>query len=113
MTTDLHDLAGALARGDAGAISAALGLPGAPTLADKLRALIREGLTYGEAAAVFGVLQADNEPALEAYVEGAKIGWHGRDDVSFDDHPIVSDGGDGGAWVSAWVWVSDEGASDE
>lgn len=108
MKTDLHDLADALSRGDAGDISAALGLPGAPTLADKLRALIREGLTHAAAVYVFGEDQAASEPGLSAYIDRARA--TGTDELEFDPAPFVSPGGDPGAWVTAWVWVSDERA---
>ncbi len=41
---------------------------------------------------------ASIEKARELYV---------TDEVEIDDRPLISEGGDPGRWVSAWVWVSD------
>ena len=48
-----------------------------------------------------------------AYVARARELWQ-DDDIDIDADPVVSvvddaeNGGVGGAWVAAWVWVADE-----
>lgn len=48
------------------------------------------------------------DPALNVYRDAA-----GNDDIEVDDNAIVSKGDDNGAYVMAWVWVSDEDAGIE
>lgn len=84
--------------------------PAAPSLADRLRSLISEGLTYSEAAKVFGDHQDATEPHLKAYRD-ALPSWAGEREV--DSNAMVSKGGDAGAYVQAWVWVSDSEAGVE
>jgi hypothetical protein len=47
-------------------------------------------------------------PRQHRYIEAAKRLWHDDGQIEIDDHPAVSDGADGGAYVMAWVWVSDD-----
>lgn len=77
----------------------------APTFADRLRALIAEGLTIGETLNVFGEHQAATDPGAQAFIDAAPD----RDGISYDATPIVSQSDDG-AYVSGWVWVSNEAA---
>ncbi|MEH0194601.1 hypothetical protein V7S57_02580 [Caulobacter sp. CCNWLY153] len=82
-------------------------ISGAPRpLEDRLRELIGEGLCYSLAVQVFAEHQRQNEPHLSAYLDatGDKTS---EGEIEIDGDAIVSDGGDGGAYVSAWVWVSD------
>ena len=42
------------------------------------------------------------------YIEQARQNY-GRDgEIEIDDEPVISHGEDHGAYVAAWVWVSDE-----
>lgn len=41
------------------------------------------------------------------YVEVAKVLYHDEGTVEIDDKPSISRSTDGGAYVAAWVWVSD------
>lgn len=62
---------------------------------------------------------ADGEPKCEEfsetgysesqYVSAAREKWvtQHNDELEIDDDPEVSMGSDPGAWVQAWVWVSD------
>lgn len=45
----------------------------------------------------------------DAYIAAARQIW-ATDELEIDDEPVVSVSDDGGAWVAAWVWVSDEDA---
>lgn len=47
-------------------------------------------------------------PRQHRYIEAARRLWHDDDQVTIDDCPVVSDGADDGAYVMAWVWVSDD-----
>ena len=53
---------------------------------------------------------ADDTPNRTAYVSAAEEAYS-SDDIEIDDceHNVVS-GGEDGAFVAAWVWVSDEDA---
>lgn len=42
------------------------------------------------------------------YIEAARRRWHDDGQIEIDDHPVVSDGADNGAYVMAWVWASDD-----
>lgn len=114
MTTDLHDLSAALATGDPGAIGAALGLPTAPTLPDRLRALIAEGLEFSAALSIFTDHQKATKPHLSVYRDNADSMSYVREgEVEVDDNAIVSKGDGAGAYVLGWVWVEDEAAGIE
>lgn len=79
-----------------------------------LASQLREGLltpTWGEMVNVYGEKQRIEEPHLTPYITAARE--HCTDDLEIDDAPIVSEGGDPGAWVSAWVWVTDAEAGVE
>lgn len=106
-----------LANHHADAVRAWLKDQPAPTLDDQLRALIAEGLTFGEALNVFGAEQAAKRPELTPYAENASNAAafvhacrDGDGSFNLDDMPIVSKGEDPGAYVMAWVWVTDEDA---
>jgi hypothetical protein len=79
------------------------------TNVEKLQDLAKAGLTFGECAAFFGERQAKLEPGLTAYANAVPT----NDELETDEHPIVSAGGDGGAFVMCWKWVSDEAAGIE
>lgn len=65
-----------------------------------LRALIKSGLTFGEAVNVFAESRTESDLA---YVKLAQE--YGRDgELEVDDSAQVSDS-DEGAYVMAWVWV--------
>ncbi len=51
----------------------------------------------------------DPDDREAAYIAAGREKWC-NDDLEIDDHPMVSLGGDPGAWVAAWVWVTDEDA---
>ena len=71
-----------------------------------LRELITEGLTFAECLAVFGKIQHETKPWLEAYSNAVET----SDELETDDHPIVSIGDDPGAFVLTWTWVTDDDA---
>lgn len=96
-----------LANHHADAVRAWLTGQPAPSLADRLRALIAEGLTSSDAASIFGADQDAKEPHLKAYRDAAKT-EEGRLEVDFN--ALVSVSEDGGAYVASWLWVSDEEA---
>ena len=75
----------------------------AQTMEARLRRLIDEGLTFSTVTEVFAACRTPRELA---YVQAAQ----GNDQLSdgaleVDDGAIVSEGGDDGAYVSAWLWV--------
>ena len=43
-----------------------------------------------------------------AYIKTAKDLYHKQGEIEIDNNAAVSKGRDAGAYVSAWVWVSDE-----
>ncbi len=49
----------------------------------------------------------------EVYREAACKVWAYNDDCEIDEDAIVSKGSDAGAFVHAWVWVTDEEAEIE
>lgn len=51
-------------------------------------------------------------PNAEDYRDAAER-EHASDELEIDQGAPVSPGGDPGAWVQAWVWVSDEDAGIE
>ena len=87
-------------------------------LDDKELALVKDALEYlmsgsghPEAEALLKAINERTErgPNDAAYI-GAAREVFATDDLEIDDDPNVSLGGDPGAWVHAWVWVSDEDA---
>ncbi len=76
------------------------------TLEHQLGVLIDAGLTFGQAVNLFAARQRRDEPDLDRYIEGARLTYHRDGEVEIDDPGvIVSEGGDDGAYVLAWVWV--------
>ena len=71
-------------------------VPGIPSL----EALCAGGLTIGECIRAFAV------PGDDPYVSAARATIDADDDTEIDDHTTTSVG-DGGAWVLAWLWISD------
>ncbi len=43
-----------------------------------------------------------------AYRRAARAEYHREGEVEIDDNAVISRGDDAGAYVQAWVWVSDE-----
>lgn len=83
----------------------------APSLEEKLAALIENGLTFGQAVQAFAEKRSDRELA---YVEAARESSCLREgSIEVDDTAIVSEGDPKGAYVMAWVFVyaSDAGLS--
>ena len=73
-----------------------------------LDALIDAGLTFGEAVNRFAARQRRDQPALDRYIERARMTWRRDGAIEIDDPGvIVSEGADDGAYVLAWVWVDD------
>lgn len=64
------------------------------------------GLEFGEAVAHLASTKDDQDGR---YVSAAREIW-ADDECEIDDEPMVSPGADEGAWVSAWVWVTNEEA---
>lgn len=71
--------------------------------AAQLKALVAQGLTLPMCVQCFAA--ADDDP----YVRAARQLVAGGDDIEIDDTVALSRG-DGGTWVSAWLWVSDDEA---
>lgn len=61
---------------------------------DFLRAIEERHKTYGR--------------RQHRYIEAARRLWHDDGQIEIDDHSVVSDGCGDGAYVMAWVWVSDD-----
>lgn len=82
--------------------------------AAQLRRLIANGLEFGTVLNVFGEHQAEKKPELLPYSNGVENTRTWQDapdgDVVIDDAPLVSKGDANGAYVLAWIWVSDEDA---
>lgn len=74
-----------------------------PSLTDRLKALIAEGLTSGEARNIFAAADQD---AYRGYIAQARESY-ADDELEIDDTPEVSEG-EGGCWVAAWAWVGDD-----
>lgn len=77
----------------------------AAALVIELEALILRGLTYGQACETFGRIQDRDEPHLEAFRGAVDC----NDELEVDPGAIVSQGDDG-AFVHAWVYVTNEQA---
>lgn len=56
----------------------------------------------------FGALEEHRDPELACYRQYAIEHMVREGETEFDDTAIVSAGGDEGAYVMAWVWVSDD-----
>lgn len=83
-------------RETAPSVPASGAVPGIPSL----EALCAGGLTIGECIRAFAV------PGDDPYVSAARATIDADDDTEIDDHTTTSVG-DGGAWVLAWLWISD------
>lgn len=67
--------------------------------------LNRGGLSGAETRTIFGNLQLAEQPHLNAYRQAVET----SDELEVDENAIVSDSDDG-AFVMAWVWVTNEEA---
>lgn len=89
---------------DAAAVSAPASAiaPGCP-LYDALLALKAQGLSFTDCLYAFG--ESDENPYVAAARDQARDG-----ELEVDETTVVSEGADAGAYVGAWLWVSDEDA---
>jgi hypothetical protein len=53
---------------------------------------------------------AADDDVTRAYRAAAKDWWNREGEIEVDDDAIVSVSSDGGAYVGAWVWVSEDQA---
>jgi hypothetical protein len=76
-------------------------------LREELRALKARGLTFADCVKAWGV-----DPTAQTYegalARAAKEQFEQEGHTEFDDSIVVSLGDDPGAYVMAWVWVSDD-----
>src|ERR1700712_713551 len=75
-----------------------------PEVNAALRTLIANGLTFGACVEAFGGSPSKNE---RIYIEAAKNQYGSEGECEIDELSVVSESDDGGAYVMAWVWVSD------
>lgn len=78
-----------------------------------LAVMFAAGMTISDCFAAMGEHQADTEPTAQAYIEAAEgldIVSDGVCEIDGQGGGVASLGDDGGAYVLAWVWVSDEDA---
>lgn len=82
-----------------------------------LTGLAKCGLTFADCLYFFSQEQL-NDPDLVILAEIAKREFEEEGELEFDDNPIVSKSSapsdpnaEKGAYVMAWVWVSEEGAA--
>lgn len=68
------------------------------------RTLLAAGLTRGEVRNIMAESDQENFPA---FIQAARDEYATTDELEIDDTPEVSEG-DRGAWVAAWVWVSND-----
>jgi hypothetical protein len=47
-------------------------------------------------------------PNENRYIKAARRMHHRDGEIEVDDWPLISPSDDGGAYVQAWVWVSDD-----
>ena len=47
-------------------------------------------------------------PNENRYIKAARQMWHRDGEIEIDDWPLISPSEDGGAYVQAWLWVSNE-----
>lgn len=52
----------------------------------------------------------EEDEATQVYISTARARYHREGEVEIDDNAVVSESDDGGAYVAAWVWVSDADA---
>jgi hypothetical protein len=71
-------------------------------LTSALRELKEKGLDFGQAVTVFAA--GEEEARL---IAAARDEWHRDGEVEIDQDVVVSRGDDNGAYVMAWVWVTD------
>ena len=81
-----------------------------------LRALVEDGMSLSDCLRAFAAQPGTDQ---QRYVDAARA-LHGSDDLEIADQGVVSMGDDPGAFVLAWVWVTDveagvtvEGGDDE
>lgn len=82
----------------------------------QLRRLFANGLDQGTTMRALGQLQAATRPGVQPFLDAlpdAIQNLRASDgDIDTDDIPLVSES-DAGAYVSAWIWVSNEDAGIE
>jgi hypothetical protein len=76
-------------------------------LRQELKALKERGLSFADCVKVWGV-DPDAKTYEGALARAAKEQFEQEGHTEFDDSIVVSLGDDPGAYVMAWVWVSDE-----
>lgn len=74
------------------------------TVQGELKALIQKGLTFSDCVKAFGVDRDTNPYAKAACQVSCSEG-----EIEIDETTVLSEG-DGGSYVQAWIWVSDETA---
>lgn len=76
---------------------------------EAIRLGIKDGLEFGDVVRLFAEHQSEHNPELLAYINAAPVS---DGEVEVDSDAIVSPADNlaeaGGAYVSAWVWVSNE-----
>ncbi len=70
-----------------------------------------EGLTFADCVAFFA--EHDQDENMDAYVSAARQQYVDEGSIEVDDPTIVSVSDDGGAYVMAWVWVTNADAGIE
>jgi hypothetical protein len=58
------------------------------------------------------IAEAPPDPDDARYIKAARAQYHKDGEIEIDDGALVSRGDDPGAYVQAWVWVSDEELED-
>lgn len=71
----------------------------------ELAALKERGLTFGQCVHLFGV-----DRKVDPYTKAAFEARNRDGELEIDSRTVVSESDDGGAYVMAWVWVTDEEA---
>lgn len=66
-------------------------------------ALVMDGLTLSDCLRAFSALPGTD---AQRYVDAARA-YHASDELEIADEGVVSEGDDPGAFVLAWVWVTD------
>jgi hypothetical protein len=75
------------------------------SIQNELKKLHEAGLTFADCVSYFGVSAEDN-----LYIKAAHENHYREGELEFDDSAVVSESDDEGAYVMAWVWVTDEEA---
>lgn len=70
--------------------------------------LVRAGLTFG--ACVLAFSEYEHDAKKDAYIAAAQQQYGREGEIEVDESAYVSKGDDPGAYVMAWVWVSDDDA---